>query len=105
MNKLTYILTSGKKPKIVYYLANYIRLITPKVLFRCRLKSTLRSLEHRIDKDYIINRVNYYNRLDGNQPLNSDWDTESVTLKQQPICRQKVYFLTPTNLPDGLPLG
>lgn len=64
MNSLRYILYNGKNSKIKYYLINYVRLLTPRILFRCLLQQEMEKLNQRTDKDYILQRVNYYNRMD-----------------------------------------
>lgn len=69
MDKLSYKLRSGKNSKFAYYLTNYIRLVTPKIFFRTRLKNTLESCNARDDREYITERVNYYNKLTVNTPL------------------------------------
>lgn len=51
-----------------YYLLNYLSLIIPNIFFRIKLKHKLSKLE-KYDKKYIINRVNYYNKLSSKQKL------------------------------------
>ena len=93
MNKLAYLLRSGKNPKFIYYGVNYLRLITPKFFFRLKRKWVVKSLDKRRDKEYILQRVNYYNRLNINSYV-PDKNREDlfIPLRQQPICKQKVYF-------------
>ena len=47
----------------------------------------------RKDYDYILNRVNYYNKLtEDNILLNKDlWEKKAVKVAEQPMTRQKVY--------------
>lgn len=66
----------GKNIKLVYYLKNLWRYVVPKWTFRARLTQTLASLDRRPDKGYILDRVDYYNKLrplaqlpDGLRPL------------------------------------
>jgi hypothetical protein len=49
----------------------------------------------RKDYDYILNRVNYYNKLtEDNILLNKDlWEKKAVKVAEQPMTRQKVYYL------------
>lgn len=88
MDKLLYKLRSGKNSKFKYYLTNYIRLVTPKILFQTRLERVLSSCSGRADRDYIMERVDYYNRLTGktklpeSAPKTGDYKPEG----------QKVYF-------------
>ena len=51
-----------------YYLLNYLSLIIPNIFFRIKLKHKLSKLE-KYDKKYIIDRVNYYNKLSSKQKL------------------------------------
>lgn len=61
--RLRYILTSGKNSKFKYYLLNYLRLLVPNCIYRSRRDRLLRTIEQRPDKDYILQRIGYYNRL------------------------------------------
>ena len=88
-NKLGYLLHSGKNPKFVYYAYNYMRRIIPKSLFRFLLKYTLKGAEKREDYAYILQRVDYYNRLTGNESKNLDGLT---LLSEHKLGRQKVYY-------------
>ncbi|EKT3956857.1 glycosyl transferase family 90 [Flavobacterium psychrophilum] len=60
---LFFILNNGKNPKWKYYLKNIALGFLPKIIFRIRLKPILKEFEKRIDKQYILDRVNYYNKL------------------------------------------
>ena len=51
-----------------YYLLNYLSLIIPNIFFRIKLKHKLSKLEN-YDIKYIIDRVNYYNKLSSKQKL------------------------------------
>ena len=85
---------NGKNPKFVYYGVNYLRLIIPKFFFQIRLKKELEKLSKSTDKDYIMQRVNYYNQLDRDSlsAAYDNWRNELIPLKRQPMCKQKVYF-------------
>lgn len=95
-SKFFYLLRNGKNPKFVYYGVNYLRLIIPKFFFRIRLKKELEKLNKSTDKDYIMQRVNYYNQLDRDSLSLSaaydSWRDELIPLRRQPMCKQKVYF-------------
>lgn len=54
---------SGKNLKIVYYIRCFARYLMPPVLLRFRLKGVLETIAARGDKNYIEDRVNYYNKL------------------------------------------
>lgn len=63
---------TGKNNKFIYMAANMCRKAVPKALYRRRLGRALAELEKREDKDYILRRVDYYNKLDGIAPLPDD---------------------------------
>lgn len=54
---------SGKNNKLLYYLRGVSREAVPDGLFRCRLQRVLASVKNRPDREYILDRVNYYCRL------------------------------------------
>jgi hypothetical protein len=92
---LRYLLTSGKRFKAAYYVREYLQLCIPKWCYRCRLASTLAhiSTEERAE---LMQRVLYYNRLpiDGPGYLHDHPEHlgEYVRLRDQKMCRQKVYY-------------
>ncbi len=61
---LKFLFGSGKNAKLPYYIRNYSKVILPKFVFQSRLKSKLKSISSRPDGDYILSRVNYYNKLE-----------------------------------------
>ena len=87
-NKLLYKFRSGKNPKFIYYSVNVFRLITPKCFFRIRLQRRLASLSRRKDKEYIEQRVNYYNKLSSEVKL----PASAIQLSEHKMSKQKVYF-------------
>lgn len=60
---LRYIFSSGKNPKLPYYIRNYFKVYLPKAFFQQRLLQKLKSIDSRDDVGYIQERVDYYNRL------------------------------------------
>lgn len=62
-NKLLFSIRSGKNVKFFYYFMSYVRLFTPRLFFRQRLRGVLSSLDGRDDKDYIMRRVDFYNKM------------------------------------------
>jgi hypothetical protein len=54
---------TGKKPNFIYYVENFLRYTYPKSLCRLRTKRILSKAEKRADFDYMLDRVNYYNKL------------------------------------------
>lgn len=52
-----------KPNKQWFYLRSFAGLLVPRIFFTSRLTGRLESLEKREDKAYILDRVNYYNKL------------------------------------------
>lgn len=61
-DSLLYKLRSGKPPKIFFFLKGYLLMCMPTCFWLCR-KRYLAQVETRSDKDYIYERVNYYNKM------------------------------------------
>ena len=55
---------SGKNNRMFYWLRNLLRLAVPRCATHRKLQKELRCLDNRADKEYILDRVNYYNKLD-----------------------------------------
>lgn len=62
MPNLNFIFFSGKNPKWKFFAKGFFQYITPQYFCRRQLNSLLESIELRDDKDYIYERVNYYNQ-------------------------------------------
>ena len=89
--KLYYTLNSGKNPKFVYYIKNAIRQAWPKTWLN--LDKELAKLDRRPDRDYIMQRVDYYCRLTASTPYDhAEWARQSVELGRQPMTSQSVYY-------------
>ncbi len=70
---LKYLLKSGKNSKAAYYLRNFARYyICPKSLSRRAREALLRRIDSRADRDYIIDRAEYYCKLREHTPLASE---------------------------------
>jgi len=54
----------GKKSNFIFYIENFFRYIYPKFLCRLRTNSILSKARKRTDYVYIMDRVNYYNKID-----------------------------------------
>lgn len=92
MEKLSYLLHSGKNSRLKYYLKNYAAYIVPRSYYRSALERTLAEIDTRDDKDYIYSRVEYYNRL---TPQTHDLPQSCPTLGEQRLSTrtyQKAYF-------------
>lgn len=66
-----------KNNKLLYYIHNYLRLLVPSSFYQNKLKRKLETLSD-LDKDTVLFRVNYYNKLETTaslsetaKPLNS----------------------------------
>lgn len=95
IQKLKYKFHSGKNSKPWYYIKEYARLYTPACILIWRGQRLLAKAKKRKDYDYILSRVNYYNKLTENYlHLNKDlWEKKAVKVAEQPMPRQKVYYL------------
>lgn len=107
IRSLYYLFHNGKNSNLAYYTRNYLRELTPNILFRMRLKHWLDKLEQRPDKAYIMQRVDYYCQLTPQHPYDRQkWLQESVTIRQQKKSPQKVYYFdskeTARYFPDHL---
>ena len=77
-----------KNNKFLYYLNGFISLILPKFIYRNKLDKILSSIPHK-KLEYIIRRVNYYNKIDKKAQSSSDWERLSnLKIKK----KGKTYF-------------
>ena len=91
--KIYYLLHSGKNSKLKYYVRSYLREYTPWVFSQCRLGRLLREVERRDDRDYIMQRADYYCKLTADNSYDRrKWDEEAVRLSDQPMTGQKSYY-------------
>lgn len=88
---LKYTFHSGKNSKLKYYIQSYYRYFVPKFFYHVRLNVRLKSISNRNDKDYIFDRVSYYNRLSEGAVLPAEaLVLENHTLKNHHT--SKAYF-------------
>lgn len=95
LQKLRYKFHSGKNSKPWYYVKEYVNLHLPTSYLMWRRKHLLEAAKKRDDYGYILQRVDYYNKLDA-ENLHLDkalWDKKAVCIKDQKMTQQKVYFL------------
>ncbi|MGX8695659.1 MAG: glycosyl transferase family 90 [Prevotella sp.] len=91
--KIYYTLNSGKNPKFVYYIKNVIRQKVPKAWLNKRLDQELAKLDSRPDKEYIMQRVNYYCKLLPTMAYDREqWQQEAIEIGRQPMTSQSVYY-------------
>lgn len=92
--KLYYLLHNGKNSKLAYYVRSYLRLWVPRWLTQSQLPRLLRAFDRRTDQEEILRRVDYYNRLTPDTPIDWDlWTEKAVRLCDQPMTGQKTYYL------------
>lgn len=91
--KIYYLFHSGKNCKFLYYLRSYLREAMPRWCTQIQLKSKLAKLDNRADKAYILERVNYYNKLTPTSPIDATlWNERAVKVCQQPMTNQSTYY-------------
>lgn len=74
-------LNSGlKKSKFFYYAKSLLRHLVPSALYQNRLSKKLLLLAH-YDKDYLLARLNYYNKLDKITPVGD----KAIPLSKLPV--------------------
>ena len=101
-NLLLYKFCSGKNSKWIYFGVNYIRFLTPKFIFRSKLKKTLANFSSCSDKAYIEQRVDYYNKLSISKQLPENASKlENHTLQK----KKKVYFFDTYQYTRWFPLS
>lgn len=95
IQKLKYKFHSGKNSKPWYYIKGFVNLHIPEFYLRWRKNRILVKAKSRDDYEYILQRVNYYNKLTADSlNLNKEqWDKKAVCIKDQKMTQQKVYFL------------
>ena len=67
--KFYYKLHSGKNSKLAYYIGSYVAISWPRPLLSLLYKCEMKALERRTDKEYIMDRVGYYNKLKADTPF------------------------------------
>ena len=92
--RIYYTLHSGKNSKLSYYVASELRMMVPRWLLRPLLKGKLGAVDRRADKEYILERVDYYCKLSPGDKWydRSEWKERSVSIKDSKPAGQKVYY-------------
>ena len=92
--KLYYLLHNGKNNNLLYFLKAYMREYIPKCFTQWMLNGELEKIKQREDYEYILKRVDYYNKLGPDSQYDQqDWEKEAIEVRHQPMTRQKVYYL------------
>src|SRR5688572_6406075 len=76
-----------KNNKLLYYLTNLFRQLLPPSVYRSQLPKKLAMLAD-FDEQYIMERVNYYNKLKIKQELKAGTRLSNFKLRKE----SKVYF-------------
>lgn len=93
-NRLLYTLRSGKNNKFLYYARAYCRkYLFPDAWCRRRRRSELAQIAARPDRDYIMDRVDYYCRIAaGDFKGGEPWRGELYPVSECPKCNKVYYF-------------
>lgn len=92
-SKIRKTIFNGKNPKWVYYAKAYVMTHIPRCLLRPRVSNLDDILNQRPDRDYILNRVDYYCKsADFSSTDRQTWLQASVSIGKQKRIRQKVYY-------------
>ena len=95
MNKrqIYYLLHSGKNSNLKYYVRSYLHEAIPRWFTRWQAKRIFEQLDTRKDREEILRRVDYYNRLTIDTPIDQRiWQSETVRVKDQPMTGQSSYY-------------
>ena len=101
-HNLLYTFRSGKNPKFIYYGKNMLRQLMPMAYFRHKRMEYLSVLAKREDKEYILDRVNYYCKL--SHPVRLPDDTPTLAEHRMPKS-QKVYYFDTYEFTRWFPKG
>jgi len=77
-----------KNNKFLYYLKGFLSLLPPKSIYQNKLSKILLSIPNE-KLDYILKRVNYYNKIEHNDQFNKTWPKLSDLKIQK---KGKTYF-------------
>lgn len=80
---------NGMNSKAYYYLTGIARFYMPSHGVRKRLEKILNGIGTRPDKDYIMDRVNYYNKLSGSVQLGEN----ACFINEQSLSKRSAYVL------------
>lgn len=84
---------NGKNPKFIYHTRAIAMMCIPRLLLSLKLKDIDNILEQRADRDYILDRVDYYCKDSSYSDIDyKKWIENSVRICKQPMTCQKVYY-------------
>jgi hypothetical protein len=91
--KIYYLIHSGKNSNLKYYVRSYLHEATPRWFTQWQGKRILKQLDTRKDCEEIFKRVDYYNQLNIDSPIDQRiWQSEAVKVKNQPMTGQSSYY-------------
>ncbi|GGE24762.1 glycosyl transferase family 90 [Psychroflexus planctonicus] len=94
------VFNNGKNPKWKYYLKHYSLRLLPNFIYRNQAKKRLENAPSRKDFHQLMERVNYYNKLEKQTPLENPVSITDFKLKD---IDQKVYFFDAYQTLRGFP--
>ena len=68
-DSLLYKISSGKPPKFLFFIKGFLKQCVPGWYYRHKRNKIIHNLQQRKDKDYILERVAYYNKTTKKQQL------------------------------------
>lgn len=71
-DSLIYKMSSGKPSKLLFFMKGFLKQCIPGCYYRNKRKKLLKTLDLRADKEYILDRVAYYNKVTNSQRLPSE---------------------------------
>lgn len=92
--------TNGKNIPMLYYTKSIILYLIPSLFFKYKMKNLINNVKNRDDYNYIIDRVNYYNKGIAKQTLPSsklqlkDFRLENTKLKKHGYFGSRYFFDT-----------
>lgn len=91
--KIYYMLHSGKNSKMKFFIKAYIQQLVPTWITRRLLRSELKQLQKRDDKEDILRRVDYYCKLTSEAAFpREEFNRQAVSVKDQSVIQPKVYY-------------
>ena len=84
----------AKNTKLLYYLRSYSLLLCPKFIMRYILRRSMKEINSSAEKEQIMNRVNYYNKLTDGATLPADAPTLGNHTLKNKKCGSVYFFDT-----------
>ena len=84
----------AKNTKLLYYLRSYSLLLCPKFILRHILRCRMKEINSSAEKEQIMSRVNYYNKLNDGATLPADAPTLGAHTLKNKKCGSVYFFDT-----------